>query len=350
MPIVTLRLPDVKQKAEQRPRFCPNCKGEILQRWGAVQKPVKDNCYQRIQVYRYRCCSCGRTFRHYPEGVDRADQTPRMRKLAALFWVLGLSLRGVPVVLSMFEIALGKSSVWRDLQEQDQMYQKQRQWHPVRVLGIDGAYVLGWDKKKHPVLVAVDLGTGQPVAIGYVDEYDARAVQRFLQPLVQRLGVSVIVSDDLHTYRIVADKLDLEHQVCQFHLRRWVGRTLHELAEKVPKPWRWVLDEVKDLLAELPPEGSRRLFDLWKQIPETRRGRKEQAQSPLDQLRYLLIRLSEHWPSYRVFDTQPQVPWTNNGTEQIIGRMKMRSRTVRGYKSWNGMHAGLMLAAVGTRL
>jgi hypothetical protein len=31
-----------------------------------------------VKVYRYRCCSCRRTFRHYPEGVDRADQTHMM--------------------------------------------------------------------------------------------------------------------------------------------------------------------------------------------------------------------------------------------------------------------------------
>jgi hypothetical protein len=59
--------------------------------------------------------------------------------------------------------------------------------------------------------------------------------------------------------------------------------------------------------------------------------------SPLELLRYLLICLSEHWGSYRVFDWQPEVPWTNNGTEQVIGKMKMRSRTVRGYKSWSGI-------------
>ena len=27
------------------------------------------------------------------------------------------------------------------------------------------------------------------------------------------------------------------------------------------------------------------------------------------------------------------IRWTNNGTEQVIGRMKMRARTVRGYKT-----------------
>jgi hypothetical protein len=67
----------------------------------------------------------------------------------------------------------------------------------------------------------------------------------------------------------------------------------------------------------------------------------------VEQLRDLLIRISEHWPSYRVFDWQKDVPWTNNGTEQVIGRMKMRSRTVRGYKTKHGMLAKLMLAGSG---
>jgi len=278
--------------------------------------------------------------------VDRADQTQRLRKLAALYWVLGMSLRSVRIALTPFGVQLSHMSVWRDLQAQAQQVEKQRRWQPVRVLGLDGAYVHGWDKRKHPVLVAVDLGQGQPVAIGYIDEYHPRAVRRFLEPLVQRLGVGVIVTDDLASFRSVAEKLGVEHQVCQFHLRRWVGRTLYELRETVPKEWLWVLDEIKGLLEELPPEGSRRLYELWKQIPERRVGQ-GQPLSPLSQLRALLLRLSEHWLTYRVFDWDKDVPWTNNGTEQVIGRMKMRSRTVRGYKSWVGMSAALMLTGSG---
>jgi hypothetical protein len=56
----------------------------------------------------------------------------------------------------------------------------------------------------------------------------------------------------------------------------------------------------------------------------------------MGKLRWMLIRLSEHYSSYRVFDWHKDVPWTNNGTEQVIGRMKMRSRTVPGYKSGRG--------------
>ena len=60
-----------------------------------------------------------------------------------------------------------------------------------------------------------------------------------------------------------------------------------------------------------------------------------------------MIQMTEHKSCFRTFAWQKDVPWTNNGTEQIIGRMKMRSRTVRGYKTKSGMLAGLMLAGSG---
>jgi hypothetical protein len=59
----------------------------------------------------------------------------------------------------------------------------------------------------------------------------------FLGPLVQRLGVSEIVADDLFRFRIVADQRGMEHQAFQFHVYRRGGRTLHELSETVPKEW-----------------------------------------------------------------------------------------------------------------
>lgn len=346
MSIVVLKLPDVKVESATRPAHCPACQGEVLQRWGGQTRPLRDPQVNCVQVYRYRCCGCRHTFRHYPTGVDQAQQSQRLRKLAALCWMLGLSYRGIGAVFAAFGVGIGRMSAWRDVQELAEQHRSSRKWQPVRVLGLDGAYVRGWGRI-HPVLVAVDLGTGQPVAIGYVDEYHPQAVRRFLEPLVKRLGVSVIVTDDLVHYKTVAEKLELEHQVCQFHVRRWVGRTLKELQKTVPEEWQWVLGEIKGLISELPLEGSKRLFELWKLIPERRAGREHQPLSPLDQLRQLLLRLSEHWPNYRVFDWQPDVPWTNNDTEQVIGRMKVRSRTVRGYKTKPGMLAGLMVAGSG---
>jgi len=342
MAIVVLKLPDVKRKTEERPKKCRYCEGETFQRWGQVNKRIKDIRVRNVKVYRYRCCHCRRTFRHYPEGNSRADQTERLRLFAVILWKLGLSHRACSLMLSGLNVLVSFMTIWRDVQAEVQQIKRRKQWKPVRVLGLDGASVLGWGDKQG-VLVAVDLGTGEPLAIGYVNEYNPQAVLRWLKPLVQEHGVTVIVSDDLFTYRIVAQKLNLSHQVCQFHVRRWVGKTLKELQETIPKDWLWVLDEIQQLLEALPPEGSKRLYSLWKQLPG-RLSKPDQPRTPIEQLRDLLLRLSEHWHTYCTFQSEPAVPWTNNATERAIGRMKMRARTVRGYKSWQGMEAGLLLA------
>jgi len=143
---------------------------------------------------------------------------------------------------------------------------------------------------KKPVLVAVDIGTGAPLAVGYVNEYNPQAAQGWLEPVVQRHGVTVIVTDDLSSYKIVAEKLQFGHQICQFHVRRWVGRTLKELQETVPKEWVWVVEEIRYLLEVLPTDGSKTLYALWKQLPG-RLSRPRQPRSALEQLRNLLLRL-----------------------------------------------------------
>jgi hypothetical protein len=67
------------------------------------------------------------------------------------------------------------------------------------------------------------------------------------------------------------------------------------------------------------------------QLPDVKRKTEKRpqecpyCQGETFQLRYLLIRLSDNWHRYRVFDWRPEVPWTNNATEQAIGRMKMRA-------------------------
>ena len=93
----------------------------------------------------------------------------------------------------------------------------------------------------------------------------------------------------------------------------------------------------------LPPDGSKHLYTFWKQLPD-RQSKPDQPRTPLEQLRDLLLRLSEHWQTYCTFQSEPEVPWTNNATERAIGRMKMHARTVRGYKSRLGLEAGLLLA------
>jgi hypothetical protein len=55
--------------------------------------------------------------------------------------------------------------------------------------------------------------------------------------------------------------------------------------------------------------------------------------------------LSENWDRYTTFFSDPEIPWTNNLTEQVIGRMKIRAKTTRGYKTMSGMLNGMMISS-----
>ncbi len=132
MSIAVLKLPDIKRKREERPRDCPYCEGQIFQRWGQVRKPVRDVRCRTVQVYRYRCCHCRRTFRHYPQGISWADQSERVKVFGAICWKLGLSYRGVSLILSGWEVLISHMSIWRDVQEQAEKVKRQNRWKKVR--------------------------------------------------------------------------------------------------------------------------------------------------------------------------------------------------------------------------
>jgi len=271
-----------------------------------------------------------------------------MRVLVAVTWLLGLSYRGLNIIFAAFGSMISRMTAWRDVQRRARQLQARWKGKKVRVVGVDGAYVRGWGKTQ-PVLVVIDMGSGEPITVGYVDEKDPQAVKRFLEPLVQQLGISVIVTDDLSSYKQVADKLRVDHQICQFHVRRWVGGALRELQQNLPPEWLWMVAEVRQILADLPIEGDKRLITLYRQLPASQMGRQNAEYTLVEKLRYVIIRLAENWARFRVFDLRPDVPWTNNPTEQGIGRMKMRARTVRGYKNWPGMASALMVTGTGIK-
>ncbi len=360
MAIVRIQMPFVNPTPIVRPKECRHCGSEILQRWGAVQKPLRDTDYEAVQAYRYRCTECRRTFRWYPEGVDAADMSQRLRCLAALAWSMGLSLRGVGIIFSAFGegLRVGKSSVWRAVQEKGEELRRrakaQQSKHKVRVLGVDGAWIR-LNGETTGVMVAVDMGNGQMVSMEVIDEHDPQAVCRWLRPLVSEFGVEVMVTDDLTTYNTVEEQLGVERQVCYFHMRRWVGKALSELEKKLAveegwPEWPRVIAEVRQLVEELPPKGDERLLELWQQVQkESGHRKRREVDTPLQKLARLLVQLMENWGRYRFYLTeggaQLGVPATNNLTEQMIGNGKVRSRTVRGYKSRAGVLAAFLVCA-----
>lgn len=348
MAILTLRVPQVKTETNGRPAGCPHCGSSILQRWGPVAKPIRDTLESgTIQIYRYKCSACGRTFRHYPTGVDSADQTERLRVAAAMLWALGLSLRSATAMLGVFGVRLCHQTVWRDAIVFAAELGRRRPRGLVPVLGVDGtgARIKG---QSRGLVVALDMGSGDPIAVAHLDEQDAEAVTDWLAPLIEQFGVEVIVTDDLNSYATVAKSLHVDRQRCVFHLKRWTGRTIKVLREQLDEVWHPTLDDVERILEELPPEGGHLLCNAWQQIEEPPPREGEEA-TPLYRFRLMLIRLSNAWHEYRLFARRSDVPTTNNPTEYAMGRYKLRRASMRGVKSETGnlaifqlCHAGLL--------
>ncbi len=189
MSIVVLQLPEIDPIYQERPTKCRYCGGETFQRWGRVSKAVKDHEFEQVTIYRYRCCNCQRTFRQYPQGVDRATQTLRLRTLAAICRAFGISYRGLAATFQTLDISIGQMSAWRGVHSQ-----------PEEVLNIPATrsdeLLSASLEENDPVVVAVDLGNGQPVKVGYVEEMDPQAACRQLQPLAQHLGVKINIVEE----------------------------------------------------------------------------------------------------------------------------------------------------------
>lgn len=317
---ITLVIPAVQSAPTDRPIRCPYCPSPYIARHGVLRKPVTDTKTASVTVVRYRCSGCGRTFRHYPTGVSRARQTQRLVALAAVMYSLGLSCSATAHLLQLQEAGIAAVTVWRDAQALGQrLRQRPRRSGTVPVLGADETYVR---VRGRTVCLGVvtDAQTGDTLGVDILVTQDAVAFLRWLQDFVRDLGVHVLVTDDLSTYKPVAERLGIQHQVCIAHVRKNVTKRLRDLPGQEA-----VKEAVRELVRDFPPWGERALRDLAKTLRHNVPWRR------------FLSDLAEKWHSLRRFQENPAVPATNNVTERAIGRSKVRYKTVRGFKSEQGM-------------
>ena len=68
-------LPKVNPEAIAVPTECvyAGCGGRRFHLRQEVTKALRDTVYHEVQVHRYQCLRCTRTFRVYPEGTTRAQ-------------------------------------------------------------------------------------------------------------------------------------------------------------------------------------------------------------------------------------------------------------------------------------
>lgn len=192
MPVIWLKLPEVERTTDIRPKGCPYCGNCILQRWGQVKKPLRDATGLLTEIYRYRCGECERTFRHYPDGVDRADQTLRIRQVAGLAWLMGMSTRDVVKTFKAVGIKISRSNVWREGKRLSETLDEIGESKNNKRYSIDKRYVHRVSTKLG-VVVALSARNGREVVLGTLDEYNPRIVRSWMESIVDGIDIEVSV-------------------------------------------------------------------------------------------------------------------------------------------------------------
>jgi DNA-directed RNA polymerase subunit RPC12/RpoP len=204
MPVVLLQLPKTPTVPQNRPRACPYCTSQVLQRWGRVTKPIKDCGDGLAVIYRYKCCDCQKTFRDYPAGIDRAGHTRAVRQLAGLLSALGLSYRAIAEIFDGFGVDLSHSTVWREGLAITQQLGIQNISKPKNRITIDKTYIHNVSSK-FGVVIALDTGDDQYMILGTLNERNPSSVLAWLRPMVQDAGIK--------TQQLETDVLDfIYHQ------------------------------------------------------------------------------------------------------------------------------------------
>lgn len=321
-----LLVPQVNPQPAGRAKTCRWCGSPFLQRHQSVPKALIDTQVRQTQAIRYRCTACRRTFRHYPEGVSHYRQSQRLMGLAVLLWTLGLSEWGTSHILRALEAGIHRSSVHRDrLRAGALLQQRGTAIGPVRVLGADETVIRVRGRATLLGLV-VDGEHGKTVGVDVLTAQDSAAFLHWLRAYTEQLGVQVLVTDDLGSYKPVSEALGLPQQLCLAHVRKWVTNRLKGI-----EGWEGEKALIREIVGSLPADGGQRL--LWLE-------RRVQRAPPL---RRLVVDLLGRWPALVYHQGRPWVPTTNNRTEQAIGRSKVRFKTVRGFKSMAGMLAAVAL-------
>lgn len=352
-----IRLPEIHEGEYEVPRECPyGCGGRYYALHQQCRRAVSDPDHEEVTVKRYRCVQCGRSFRVYPHGVSHKPRSQRLRAIGVMLYVLGLSYGGVADVLRAFGWQGSKSSVYRDVQAAGEAVGRLRTNTParcVRVLSVDTTYVR-CRREEVTVAVAVDALAGDVLDVELVDSESADSLRPFLEQLKEQFDVEVLVSDDLDSYKMLADEMGLRHSICRAHINRNVAKLVGELAVKAlampsdspvpqnvrssPEKLLTDLEYVQLLIALRPPDGGRQLDDLHRRYQAAPPPAPGEKASIWYRFRMALLRWWNNWDRLTLdkrwnCNHDSQLDGTNNATERAIGWwIKERYRTMRTYK------------------
>lgn len=356
---LNLILPKVEPGEFETPKKCQRkgCNGMRFIPRQEVSKKVVDAEHPVVSAWRYECTKCGYVFRVYPKGVSHKHISKRVNGMAVMMYLLGLSYGAVEIVLSSLGMGIGKSSVYRAVQEVVKQvpglerekllegYQTKAVGGDVTSVRCNGAWVT--------VGIAVDATNGMVLSIDELPGEDAEQLKAWLAPILDAVDADVLVSDDADAFKKVSDETGRSQQVCKSHVGRNTDALVDELATIIGAGQDHSLDVIgissetalsdlaalKEMIHTRRPEDQSRLEEIYQRYARAHKPGKGKKHDVAYRMRNLFMDRWNLWPRLTFYrnwkDEHGNVilDGTNNHCERAIGWwIKERYRSMRGYK------------------
>lgn len=359
---------------------CPrrDCGGQHVQLRQAVRKPIRDTVLTGVVARRDRCVRCGRTFRVYPLGVGPDQTSARLKGVAVMFYVLGMSYGAAATALAALGFPLSKVAVDNAVQAAGAAVPGRRRDAVARGggrvvgLGADLTSVRGKGRWL-AVGVGVDAVAGLALTVDLLPTGEAATLEAWVEQLAAAVGAEVLVTDDADGFKPTADAAGLRHQVCKAHALRNTEAGVAATAPAVAAdadgslaalgldPARAVADcrELLRLVAERrpTPEASACLEAIHRRYRRAAPPAKGRAASLAYRLRLFSLDRWNLWrrpTRYRGWagPNGERLDGTHNACERAIGWwVKERYRAMRGDKRpASVLNVSRLIAWLGTQL
>jgi len=372
-----LILPVVEVEKYKHPTECPyECGGKEFILRQKVIKKVCDTAHEEVEARRYKCLSCQRTFRVYPQGVDHRQFSQRAIGMAVMLYLLGLSYGAVTLMLEALGLYMGKTTVYEAVQAMAERVPGMKQasllqGYRTSALGADLTSVK-CKGKWLPLGITVDAITGMTLSIDKLSAEDAQTLREWLKPIIETVDARVLVTDDADALKTAADQNGVHHQVCKSHVGRNTDALVEQLQASLANGVNPSLEQIgvsiqqalldlqhlKELIHLRQPEARSELETMYQRYQNAKASPKGKPASVAYRLRNLLLDRWNLWPRltfYREWKDASGhqiLDGTNNATERSIGWwIKERYRTMRGYKrEQSALNVSRLIAYSGSHL
>jgi len=340
-----------------------------------VAKALRDTVYQEVRVHRYQCLRCKRTFRVYPQGTTNAQTSQRVKGLAVMLYLLGLSYGAVSLALEGLGVALCKSRVYDGVQEvarrvpgltRDQVFAG------VKTPALGGDLTSVKCKGEWlPLGITVDPISGLALTIDALAAEDIKALKEWIEPIAKSVDAQILVTDDADGFKTVADEVGMQHQVCKAHVLRNTETLIERYQPLVARDADGSLQAIgvsreqatadltrlSELITSREREQATEVETMHRRYVQATPPQEGEHQSLAYRLRLFFLDRWNLWhrlTRYRTWkgSNGETLDGTNNACERAIGWwIKERYRSMRGYKvPENAVRVSRLLAWCGNFL